>query len=128
MCCSFRNIAIVFLTLLNILLMYSWKSNMVFKIVPWFSWNATCLIGLLLKWLEGWILILCLREKMTSWACSLGSGLKLIFYWNSQLLVFPRLLFKWFAQVLISHTLEKREVSSAKDLAFVKRSSERTLT
>ena len=71
---------------------------------------------------------------MTSWAglglkgLGLGgSGLKLIFHWNAQLLIFLKSLFKWAAEVLISRTTEKREVLSAKGLAFVDRSSERSL-
>ena len=64
---------------------------------------------------------------MTSWACLLGSGLKLIFHWNAQLLILLKSLIKWAAEVLISRTSEKREASSAKGLAFVDRSSERSL-
>ena len=57
----------------------------------------------------------------------LWSGRKPIFHWNAHLWIFLKSLFKWVAEVLISCTTEKREVSFEKTLAFVGRSSERSL-
>ena len=68
-----------------------------------------------------------LREKKTSWACLLGSGLKLIFHRNAQLLILLKSLFKWLAVVLIFCTLEKRHVSSAKNLVVIDRFSDGSL-
>ena len=43
-----------------------------------------------------------LRLKMISWACFLGSGLKLIFYWKAQSLTFFKSSFKFLAEVFTS--------------------------
>ena len=56
---------------------------------------------------------------MTFWNCLIGSGLKLIFHWNVQLLIFLKLLFQGMAEVSIPHAMDEREVSSAKSLAFI---------
>ena len=77
--------------------------------------------------MEGWQVFWILREKITSWACLLGSGLKLIFHWNAQLLILLKSLFKWLAEILTFCTMEKRDVSSTKSLSVVDRSSDRSL-
>ena len=56
--------------------------------------------------------------NMTSWACLLRSGLKVIFHWKAQSLIFFRLLFNSIADAFISCTTENREVSLANSLAF----------
>ena len=68
-----------------------------------------------------------LQEKITSWACLLGSGLKLIFHWNAQLLIILKSLFKWLEEALTFYTMKKRDVSSAKSLPVLDRSLERSL-
>ena len=92
---------------------------MVFKIIPRCFWDEACLIGLLLKSVEGRLFFWSLLEKRTFWACLLGSGLKLILHWNAQLLIFFKALFKWVTKVLILWTMEKSKILSAKHLAFV---------
>ena len=66
-------------------------------------------------------------KKITSSACLLGSGLKLIFHWNAHLFIFFRSSFKFFADKVISWTTENREVSSANSLGFEIKLSERSL-
>ena len=68
-----------------------------------------------------------LQEKIASWACLLGSGLKLIFHWNAQLLIFLKSLIKWLTEVLTLCTMKKRDLSSAQRLAVVDRSSDSSL-
>ena len=82
-----------------------------FLVWVWITW-------LLLNIKSGWLGFLILGEKITSWACLEGSGLKPIFHWYGQLLIFNKSLFKTFADEVISQTTEKREVSSAKSLGF----------
>ena len=52
----------------------------------------------------------------TSWACLLGSVLKLIFQWNARLLILLKCSLSSFAEVLISWTTEKKGVSSTNSL------------
>ena len=66
-------------------------------------------------------------ENITSWACLLGSGLKVIFHCIVQSLILLISLFNLFADVITSWTTEKREVSSANSLKFVIKSLERLL-
>ena len=57
-------------------------------------------------------------RKNTSWACLEGLGLKLIFHWCVQLLIFHNSLFKTLINEVISQTIEKREVPFGKSLGF----------
>ena len=74
--------------------------------------------NVLLKLNDGWFGLLSFLEKITSRACLLGSGLKLIFYWNAYLFIFFRSSFKFFAGKVISWTTKNREVLSANSLGF----------
>ena len=47
---------------------------------------------------------------MTSWASLLESGLKLIFHWKAQSLIFFKLLFSPFAEVVMPCVTENRDV------------------
>ena len=49
----------------------------------------------------------------TSWAYLLGSGLKLIFHWQANLLIFTKLFSNSFAVAFALWTTENNEVSSA---------------
>ena len=59
------------------------------KSKPSCFWDGVCMTWLLLKINSGWLGFFILREKIT-WACLEGSGLKLIFHWYAQLLIFSR--------------------------------------
>ena len=55
-------------------------------------------------------------EKITSWACFLGSGLNDAFHWWAQLEIFAKSLFNWSVNKtdrLTFFTVEKIDVSSA---------------
>ena len=56
------------------------------------------------------------REKITLFACLLGSGLNCIFHWYAQWLTFSESQLSSFADLFISCTFQKREVSSTKIL------------
>ena len=64
---------------------------------------------------------------MTSWACFLGSELKLIFHWNAHLFIFAKSLFSSRAEVLLSWITENKDVSSANSLAFEGNPSDKSL-
>ena len=66
----------------------------------------------------GWVNLFDLQLKMTTWACLLGSGLKLIFHWKAQLLTFFKSSFNPLAEVFISWTTENNDASSAKSIAL----------
>ena len=57
----------------------------------------------------------------------LGSGLNLTFHWKAQLLIFIKSLFKSFAVEFILWITEKREVSSANNLGFKVKPSDKSL-
>ena len=71
---------------------------------------------LLFKLNGGWKLFFDFLEKITSFVCLLESGLICIFYWKAHFLIFSWPEFNSFADISISWTFEKREVSSAKIL------------
>ena len=56
--------------------------------------------------------------KMISWDYLLGSGLKLIFHWKTESLIFVKSLFSSFAEVVMSCVTENRDVSSANNFAL----------
>ena len=57
-----------------------------------------------------WLVLVILREKISSWGCLRGSGLKLIFHWYAQGLIFHKSLLISFTEVFLPYTTEKREV------------------
>ena len=59
-----------------------------------------------------------LQLKGTSWACLLGSRLKIIFDWNAQILTFFKALFSSFAEVFMSCSTLKRDLLSANNFAL----------
>ena len=123
---SFCNKPIVLLTLLNMLLRCSWNSSLVSKNIPKCFWVSDWVTILLLKINEGWDSFWILREKRTSWACLLGSGLKVIFHWKAQLFILFKSSFKFFADKSLSNITEKRDVSSANSLGFETRFSDKS--
>ena len=68
-----------------------------------------------------------LREKITSYACLLGSGLKVIFHLLAQAFILLKSLFRLDADKFIFSTAGKSETWSAKSLKFVVWPSERSL-
>ena len=53
-----------------------------------------------------------LQQKITLFACFLGSGLNCIFYWQPHWLIFSKSAFSSFTDLFILWTFEKRNVSS----------------
>ena len=94
------------------------KFSFSFKNKPRWFWYGICITWLLLKINTGWLGFLIVQEKITSSTCLEGSGLKPIFHWYSQFLIFSRSLFKTLADKFVSRTAKNREVSSAKSLGF----------
>ena len=97
---------------MNILLRCSWKSSLVSENIPKCFWVSDWVTTLLLKIKEGWDDFWILPEKITCWACLLGSGLKLIFDWKAQLLILFKSSFKFFANKSLSNITEKRNLLS----------------
>ena len=67
-----------------------------------------------MRWVDFWSL----REKKISWACLLGSGLKLMFHWKTQLFFLFKSWFNLFAYECLSFIYEKSDVSSANSVGF----------
>ena len=58
-------------------------------------------------------------EKITSFACLVGSGLNEVFQLKAQSRIFIKSLFSLEAETLAIFTTEKREISSANNLKLV---------
>ena len=102
----------IFLTLANL----RCSSNVNFKsMTPRCFWEKVW-ETLMLKTKGGWVDLFDLQLRMASWACLLGSGLKLIFHWKPQSLTFFKSSFNSLAEVFTSWTTENNDVSSAKVL------------
>ena len=92
------------------------KDNRVSRMIPRYFWDVVCIALWLLNTSVGCDIALDFRLKITSCACFLGSGLKLIFHWNAHLFIFAKSLFSSRAEVLLPWITEKKDVSSAKSI------------
>ena len=101
--------------------------NLTTKITSRCVWELTWETLLLLKSKGGCVTFFNFLLNMISWACLLRSGLKVIFHWKAQSLIFFRSLFNSIADVFISCTTENREVSSANSLALDDKQSGKSL-
>ena len=108
------------------------KSSLVSKNITKCFWVTDWVIVFLLKLNVGWDDFWSLGEKTTSWACLMGSGLKLIFHWKAQLFILVKSWFHLFADECLSFITEKSDVSSAssfevklsgKSFMYIKKSS-----
>ena len=94
----------------------------------WDVVSVTLLLLLLLLNTSGrYDIALDFRLKMTSFACFLGSGLKLTFHWNAYLFTFAKSLFSSRAEVLLSWITENKDISSANNLVFEDNVSDKSL-
>ena len=119
---NLRKRPIVLLIFLVILFVCSEKFNFTSIIKPRCFWNKQLLNGTLLTKRVGWRNFLIFLQNITSCACLLKSGLKIVFHWKAQLDIAFRSWLKVAALVWILFTTEKRDVSSAKSLQFEERS------
>ena len=90
-------------------------------------WEEVWKTLLLLKTKDGCGSFFILQLKITSWACLLGSGLKLIFHWKAHLLIFFRSSFNSLAEPFTSLTNENNDVSAAKSFTLEDISSAKSL-
>ena len=80
----------VLFILLTIVLRCSSKFSLQSETIPRCFCNANWWTGLSLKINVGWLVLVILLEKPTSYVCLRWSGLKLIFHWYGQLLIFRK--------------------------------------
>ena len=121
---SFRYNTIVLFTLLSTLFRCSWKINLISTYILICFLERTYLKGVLI---EINLIMICFLKL--SWKYNLLSlcskiELKFIFHWIVQFLVLFRSLFKLIVDVFILWTIEKSEVSTAKSLTFIVKSSD----
>ena len=81
--CNLRIRAIVLFILHSTVFRYFSKDNQVSRMIPRCFWYVVCITLLLLNTSRGCDIALDFRLKMTFCVCFLGSGLKLIFHWNT---------------------------------------------
>ena len=97
------------------------------RCIPKCFWDDICWTVELLNKRGGCYNLFIFREKISSWACLDGSGLKYIFHSLDLRLTLSRSLFS-FCEVLIwSRTIENIEVSSAKSFTLDSRLSDKSL-
>ena len=113
---NLRNRPIVLLIFWVIFFMCSTKFSLTSNVNPRCFWDILFFKGMLLKERQGWSSFLVFLLNITSCACLVKSGLKIIFHWKAQLLITVRSLRKVAALDWMSLTTEKRDVSSAKSL------------
>ena len=108
---SLQGRPIVLFTLLCTIVRCKLKSNLVSNTIPRCFWEEDDLNKFWLKSNGGWLILLIFLQRITSWACLLGSGLKFIFHRKAQSLILLKSLFKSVVVVeLILWTTEKRSI------------------
>ena len=99
------------------------KDNFESKCRPKYFWESALLTGMLLKNILGWIFLVVFLLKMTSWACFVGSGLKLIFHWKAHLFISFRSLLRLLAVLSGTLTVENSQRLSDKLLMYIRNKS-----
>ena len=77
------------------------------RYIPKCFWDDVCLTVELLNKRGGWYTLFTFSEKITSWACLDGSGLKEIFHLLAQRLTLSSSLFNFWEVLIRSQTTEK---------------------
>ena len=113
-----RNRPIVLLIFWVIFFMCSTKFSLTSNVNPRCFWDILFFKGMSLNERQGWSSFLIFLLNITSCACFVKSGLKIIFHWKAQLLITARSLRKVAALDWMSLTTEKRDASLAKSLQF----------
>ena len=126
-CWNFHNKPIVLFTLVKIVLIWKSKDNFESKCRSKCFWELALLTGILLKNILGWMFLVVILLKMTSWACFVGSWLKLIFHWKAHSFISFRSLFRLLAVLSGTLTVENRVLSSANNLGLLWRLSDKSL-
>ena len=104
---NLRSKSMVLFILLTIVVRCSSKFSFQSKNSPRCFCHTTWWTGLSLKINVGWLVLMILREKITSLACLRGPGLEFSFHWQAQFLIFRKSLLSYFTEVLLSCTTEK---------------------
>ena len=113
------NRPIVLLIFWVILFMCSTRFSLTSNVNPRCFWDILFFKGMLSNERQGWSSFLVFLLNITSGACLVNLGLKVIFHWKAQLLIITiRSLRKVAALEWMSLTTEKRHVSSARSLQF----------
>ena len=118
---------IVLFVLLNAFFRCSSNVNSVSKITPRCVWKLTWETLLLLKSKGGCVIFFNFLLNIIAWACLLRSGLKVIFQWKAESLIFFMSMFNSVVDMFISCTTENSKVSSANSLPLDDKPSGKSL-
>ena len=121
-------VSIAVFVLLNTFFRCSSNFNLTSKIIPRCFQELTWESLLLLKSKRGCDTLFTFLQNIISWACLIRSGLKFIFHWKAQSVIFFRSLFNSIADVFVLCPTRNTEVSSADSLAFDDKLSDKSLT
>ena len=124
---NLRNRPIVLLIFWVTFFMCSTKFSLTSNVNPRCFWDILFFKGMSLNERQGWSSFLVFLLNITSCACLVKSGLKIIFHWKAQLLITDRSLRKVAALDWMSLTTEKRDVLSAKRFQFEDTPSDKSL-
>ena len=111
---SFFIMLIPLLALLIFSFIRALKSSFSSKSIPKCFWLVERSTTVSLKKSDAWQSFTLFLEKLTSWACFLGSGLNEIFHWWAQLKIFSKSLFHWSVERLTFLIVVKIYLPSAK--------------
>ena len=110
--CNFRNNSMVLLISFDTFVKCLSNVNLLSKVNPKCFCNYAWETILLLKRIRGGQTFFSFLEKITSWACMLGSGLKLMFHWKARSFILDRSLLSCKVVTTESWATGKRKVSS----------------
>ena len=122
-----RPIALLIFGVLKECFYVSTKFRLTSNVNPRCFWDILFFKGMSLNERQGWSSFLVFLLNITSCACLVKSGLKIIFHWKAQLLITDRSLRKVAALDWMSLTTEKRDVLSAKRFQFEDTPSDKSL-
>ena len=125
--CNFWRSPRVLLIFKDTIFRCSSNINLELSITPRCFWDNDWETLVLLNTNGGGYISFTLRLKMTSWACLVGSEIKFIFHWKTELFIIFKSLLRSFADAWVSCTTENEEVSSANSFTLVVRPSIRPL-
>ena len=112
--CNFRSNPMVLLILFDTFVECSSNVNLLSIVNPKCFCDDAWETLLLLKRKEGWQTFFSFLEKITSWACLLRSGLKLIFHWKVQCFILESSLLSSKVVITESWIAEKKKYHQQK--------------
>ena len=117
-CWNFCNKTVVLFVLVKMVLISLSKDRLKSKCRPRWFWKSALRTEILLQNISGWIFLEDFLLKMTTLIWSVGSRLKLIFYWKAHLFISLSSLFRLLTVLSSTFAVENRDLFSVNDSAI----------